>query len=238
MGIGEKVGHMKKVFINIAVLLALFNPIALTIALEDPEPSLAKGAYVYKQRCALCHGNLGLGDGLLPSKIKNYPGTNLLDKPKTTAHIEVYKVITHGGTLPGISEFMPPMGDDLTWTETESVVSFVMLLRENPKKAEEILIALGKPDTRDYKEGMEIFLTRCALCHGETGEGNGRLAKIINSPPPFDLTSSRKPDEYLETMITNGGEFMGRSKQMPAWGDQLTPSQIKSVINYIKTIRD
>lgn len=231
---------MKKILWGLVVLfLTEYTPIACSVETSEskPEPTLEKGASIFKQRCALCHGNDGSGAGLLPLKIKNYPDTNLLTPRKSITRDEVFKVVTHGGSMPGISEFMPPMGDDLTWTATESVVSFVMLLRTNAVAAQKVTVAISAQIQPSYKEGMDIFLTRCALCHGESGKGNGRLSKIINNPPPFDLTSSRKPDEYLEKMIMNGGAFMGRSPQMPAWGEQLLPMQIKSVIIYIKSIR-
>ncbi len=229
---------MKKSLYGLAaILLAGYTQLSCAVGANEPEPTLEKGASIFKQRCALCHGNDGSGKGLLPLKLKNYPDTNLLVGRKAKTRDEVFKIVTHGGSLSGVSEFMPPMGDDLTWTATESVVLFVMMLRSNPAATKEVIVASNDQMQPNYKEGMEVFLTLCALCHGESGKGNGRLSKIITNPPPFDLTSSRKPDEYLEKIIANGGAAMGRSPQMPVWKDQLSPAQIKSVVIYIKSIR-
>lgn len=93
-----------------------------------------------------------------------------------------------------------------------------------------------KEPTIDY--GKEIFMQRCVLCHGKTGEGDGRMAKVIKSPPPFDLTASRLPDGYLKEIIVKGSEAMGRSKHMPPWGDALHDVEIESLMLHLKNIRD
>ena len=46
-------------------LLALCVP-AVSFATDSLEVSVARGAEVFEQRCALCHGNDGMGGGLLP----------------------------------------------------------------------------------------------------------------------------------------------------------------------------
>ena len=76
------------------------------------------------------------------------------------------------------------------------------------------------------------------MCHGRYGEGNGRLAKIIRNPPPYDLTKSTAEQTYLIEIITKGGAAVNRSKHMPPWGEELTSVEIDSVVNYIMTIRN
>ncbi len=88
----------------------------------------------------------------------------------------------------------------------------------------------------DY--GSKVFYQSCVLCHGRTGEGNGRMAKVLKAPPPADLTASRIPDDYLREIIVKGSEALGRSKHMPPWGEALQEVEIDSVIMYVKSIRD
>ena len=89
----------------------------------------------------------------------------------------------------------------------------------------------------NLERGIEIFNERCMLCHGEKGEGNGKMIKVLKTPPPADLTSSVASDEYLEQIIAEGGESVGRSTHMPPWKDELSNEDIQSVIFYIKTFR-
>jgi hypothetical protein len=75
-----------------------------------------------------------MGEGVLPLKLVDYPNTNLLLDKRNLSREEVHRIVTHGAALDDVSEYMPPMGDDLTWTELESVVDFVMLLKKMRKK--------------------------------------------------------------------------------------------------------
>ena len=84
--------------------------------------------------------------------------------------------------------------------------------------------------------GKIVFMTYCILCHGVTGEGNGRAAKIHN-PRPADFTKSVLPIEYFRMIVPRGGAAMGRSSAMPAWGDQLTEEQINDVTTYEFSLR-
>jgi cytochrome c oxidase cbb3-type subunit 3 len=85
--------------------------------------------------------------------------------------------------------------------------------------------------------GRETFAQRCALCHGVNGEGAGRMARVIKDPPPFDLTKSVMPEDYLRLIINKGGESIARSPQMPPWIDQLSQQEVTAVINYIIQLR-
>jgi mono/diheme cytochrome c family protein len=84
--------------------------------------------------------------------------------------------------------------------------------------------------------GKIVYQTYCVLCHGVSGQGDGRAAKI-HTPKPANLVLSRVPPDYLSLIIRKGGEAMGRSKAMPPWGDQLTDEQIRDLINHLVSIR-
>jgi len=84
--------------------------------------------------------------------------------------------------------------------------------------------------------GRLVFQNYCTLCHGAEGKGNGRAAKIHN-PPPFNLTVSTAPRDYISQVIRKGGEAMGRGKGMPPWGEQLTDEQIGDALNFLFSIR-
>ena len=63
------------------------------------------------------------------------------------------------------------------------------------------------------------------------------MAKILKSPPPANLVSSRLPDKMLFDIISKGGEGVGRSPKMPPWGMQFTENEINSIMIYVKNIR-
>lgn len=205
---------------------------------DDPTPRLDIGARVFEERCMLCHGGLGIGKGPLPTRIPDYPNTSLIAGIKTTTREAVLGAITYGGTRDEFSVFMPPFGKELTWTETESVTDFVLLLRQDRTAAANLLDNLDLNREPSKRLGSQIFSNRCALCHGNSGEGDGRMVKVLKTPPPADLTASRQSDAYLYLIISKGGEAVGRSKHMPPWGQQLSEAEIKSVVIFLRSIRD
>lgn len=204
---------------------------------EDTIPTIERGAEIYLARCSLCHGSQAMGEGKLPLKLEHYPNTNLMKSLKAKGVDAIRNTVIYGGILDGVSLYMPPFGNELTWTEIESVSLFVENIRNDPKTFLAMLSKLDSKNVRSRDMGRDIFESRCVLCHGVNGEGDGRMAKIIKNPPPFNLTQSLMPKEYLKLIIANGGESLNRSPQMPPWKDQLSVTEMDAVIEYITSIR-
>ncbi len=228
---------MKSGVLALLVLLTQAAAAAEKEEQSEAKPTLEYGARVYQARCALCHGREGYGDGMLPVSMKEYPSANL-HKNRFGKELDDLRLsIIYGGSLGTMSAEMPPWGDELTYTQVESVAMFTKLLIDDPKKAVALMEKTGAADQPSFRVGRAIFKNYCSLCHGENGEGDGKMAKIIKDPPPFNLTLSRAPDDYLMQIITKGGAAMGRSPRMPAWGEQFSETERRSIIMYIKTLR-
>lgn len=89
----------------------------------------------------------------------------------------------------------------------------------------------------NMEKGADIFAFNCMLCHGATGKGDGRLAKVITAPPPANLTKSIRSIDYMKDIVTLGGNAMQRSPQMPAWGGELSEQQVQAVVDYVFSLR-
>ena len=93
--------------------------------------------------------------------------------------------------------------------------------------------------------GSAIYQANCARCHGERGEGQPNW-KVSNPdgtvpPPPHDATGHtwHHADGLLYRIVHDGGKIYesgGFKSQMPAWGDTLSPDEIRAVITYLKTL--
>lgn len=83
--------------------------------------------------------------------------------------------------------------------------------------------------------GSIAFHTYCVLCHGASGEGNGRAAAQY-VPRPANLTVSVLSDAEKERIIRGGGASVGRSPFMPPWGHELTDEQIRDVLAFLRAI--
>ena len=89
----------------------------------------------------------------------------------------------------------------------------------------------------DSAKGKESYNQICAMCHGETGKGDGVAAASLD-PKPRDLSSgeyvSTLTDEYIFKVIKEGGESVGKSNLMTAWGAVLSDDKIWDVIAYLR----
>lgn len=83
------------------------------------------------------------------------------------------------------------------------------------------------------KEAEEIYKSRCNLCHGPTGKGDGPAGAALN-PKPRDLGDAAwqksVTDEHIEKIILGGGTAVGMSPLMPGNPDLSSkPDVIKAL---------
>jgi cytochrome c oxidase cbb3-type subunit 3 len=82
-----------------------------------------------------------------------------------------------------------------------------------------------------------LFQELCAVCHGVEGKGDGPSARGLE-PKPADFSNcqamARNSDEVLLKIIKGGGQSIGRSTVMPAWGDALSDQQIRELVKFIR----
>ena len=80
-----------------------------------------------------------------------------------------------------------------------------------------------------YERGKALFLGKCQLCHGASGEGNGPAAAAYN-PRPVNFTDPNfwkdNPEKKITEAITKGFKIMP-----PV---DLKPDEIKAVIEYLE----
>lgn len=140
-----------------------------------------KGWNTYVEKCAVCHGEEGKGDGpaaktMLP-RPRNFTKTNY--KFRTTAsgalpmREDLLKVITQG--VPGTA--MPPFGhlsEDTRRSLVEVIESFSEDFTDPDLQGDRKPVPLpDKPDL-DTKRGYQVYLeSKCWECHGPVGLGNG-----------------------------------------------------------------
>ena len=81
--------------------------------------------------------------------------------------------------------------------------------------------------------GREIYLDRCASCHGPRGKGDGPTAKGLAGPPVGDLSDDRwkhgDAPEQVSGVIRQGV----KDTQMPGWGAYVSAENIKAVSAYV-----
>lgn len=90
-------------------------------------------------------------------------------------------------------------------------------------------------DEESLTRGQEIYTTNCAVCHGESGMGDGPSAASLN-PQPVAIahTSQMMSDAYLFWRITEGGVPFGTA--MIPYGGVLDEQARWDVINYVRSL--
>ncbi len=173
--------------------------------------SIAAGKSIYALNCTQCHNDGAQGNIGFP---------NLLDDDWLWGGKieEIHQTIQYGvrsGHAKARDSQMPAFGTDgiLNPQQIADVSAFVLNLSQSP-------IVTGKSEN-----GKKIFADNCAACHGEKATGN----REIGAPNLTDAIwlYGKKQSSIIETISKS------RQGQMRAWGDVLTPVQLKQVAIYI-----
>lgn len=94
-------------------------------------------------------------------------------------------------------------------------------------------IADGPRSFRQQSDAKTLFAQRCAACHGQAGAGDGPAASAL-TPRPTNFADTvfqaARTDQQLTAVITEG------KLPMPAFRDQLSATQIKALVDYIRQL--
>ena len=180
------------------ILLPLFLMFGVRALGEEPprrsEALLARGADLFAEKCAICHGKEGRGDG--PSEYLFQPRQRDLRKgiyhyvttwDGTPTDSGLFDLLTRG--MPGTAM---PSWAHLSETDRWALVYFSESLADRalvippskPPDLEEgeegegvIAVPPEPPNTRSsLKRGAALFERNCAPCHGPSGRANGPKA--------------------------------------------------------------
>lgn len=88
----------------------------------------------------------------------------------------------------------------------------------------------------DLARGAKLYARYCAGCHGPDGQGGAHTFM----PHVENLTRKGYiellPDEYLATVIREGGPAVGKSSYMPAWGGTISEEDIANIVAHIRRL--
>ncbi|MFZ1808257.1 MAG: c-type cytochrome [Cyclobacteriaceae bacterium] len=84
-----------------------------------------------------------------------------------------------------------------------------------------------------------IYLSKCAICHGEKGNADGFNAAYLAAIPTNHSDGSymaKKPDDTLFDGVYAGGYILNKSHLMPAWGNALSKNEIQGLVSYMRSL--
>lgn len=98
--------------------------------------------------------------------------------------------------------------------------------------------AAATPARSAAGEARALFRSRCSVCHGDSGKGDGPAAAAL-VPKPRDYTKSdwqkATTDEQIRKVILLGGSGVGKSPVMPANGDlEAKPAVVDELVKLVR----
>ncbi len=187
---------------------------AVAYPLLPPDPS--NGQKVYAEHCAACHGALGNGAGKNAGSSTTAPSAlSQTEVLQNAIPQDWFEVITNGTANTSMPGFSSKLDDRARW----DVVSYLLSLDNSPEQ---------------MAVGLDIYLTVCSQCHGETGQGDGDKASTLKQKPA-DFTNqsivSAISNQEMVSILTTG---LGES--MPAFGNMLGEPEKWAVIGYVRSL--
>lgn len=93
-----------------------------------------------------------------------------------------------------------------------------------------VLVILVPNLPAQAKSGRDIYLDKCAVCHGEDGAGKTVKGKKVHCK---DIRQTIEKDSEAEMIkvVTDG-----KGANMDSFKNQLTPEQIRSVVEYYRSL--
>jgi mono/diheme cytochrome c family protein len=102
-------------------------------------------------------------------------------------------------------------------------------------------LAAAPPSAAPSLPGQALYAMHCAVCHGESGKGDGPSASGF-ATKPSNLTEGRRlnqlPDEFFVNIVLHGGPAEGLSPGMPPFRGNLNEGQIRQITAYVRTLAD
>lgn len=194
--------------------LLLVVPLALAARAPTPAgPDPARGAALYAEHCALCHGASGEGNAADHAPPLNNPAWLSL---ASDAYLTGSILWGRPGTT--MSAWGAEKGGPLDAAELRDLVAHLRTWQTTPSITPKRPPLRGNPGT-----GMGLYAVHCAECHGNDGRSD-TLPDITN-PVFLHLAGG----DYIAHVITHGRA----GTAMPAFGETLGDQGVADVLYWL-----
>lgn len=207
---------------------------------------------IYRQHCAVCHGNNGDGKSLAQYALDPEPRDFTSDKARNElSRAHMIEVLNKGtATKEGKPTPMIAWRSHLSREQIEAVVDYIIVKFMDGKAAPNDQVhadghahkghdhSAANVKAVDYPYGLKpsaargqsVYSANCVKCHGEKGDGRGNAA----------LAGSLKPRNFQDAdfrQFANGFSLFSAVSRgrghMPAWDKTLTNQDIADVSEYV-----
>ena len=102
-----------------------------------------------------------------------------------------------------------------------------------------LAFCVGAQAAERYDSGKREYMDRCAVCHGESGKGDGGMIDILRTAPSDLTTLSHNnggvfPFEHVYAVIDGRQAVKGHgSRDMPIWGKAYSAETVRAGEHYV-----
>jgi len=174
------------------------------------------GMPLFLANCSGCHGESGKGDG---------PASGLLSPPPVDFSEHLYRRDLLADILwNGVHGTSMPAWRDLSLAKLGALADVIGTFSEVEANV------ISGPLLAD---GERVYMTHCAECHGDNGDGNGFASQNLPIPiMPTDFTRERLSEEAAMRALREGAA----GTSMAPWGDRLSNQDMAAVVQYIRSL--
>ena len=222
----QKFTANKQKILLLLSLVVLFTGTKGAIAAISADPQAKSnqpdGETIYRENCAICHGDNGDGNTRAQSGLKPPPRNfTTVEAAMELSRSRMIKSVTNG--RPGTG--MMPHKDRLSKAEIAAVVDFIRgRFMRTPTETTQAVDSTG---------GKEIYEKNCAVCHGDKGN-TAVWARSGLNPAPRDFTTAEASQilsrDRMIHSVTHGRPGTG----MMPFAKKFTAKEIASVVDYIR----
>ncbi|MCU0694979.1 MAG: c-type cytochrome [Myxococcaceae bacterium] len=190
------------------------SPLLVTM-LALAAPDLARGKALFAERCAVCHGETGAGDGTVAASLSPPPADFTRARFSTDRLLHVLREGVPGTAMPAQPGLAP--------ADRAALIAWVQSLgpKAAPPKAPAPVLALGE----------NVFSIRCSACHGTFADGSGPSASRVGRPPT-DFTRKQPTKERIVDVLTHGI----RGTAMTPMRRLLSDAELDGVVAYLQSV--
>jgi len=102
-------------------------------------------------------------------------------------------------------------------------------------------VAAPEPPPDPAADARKLFSTKCVVCHGDHGAGDGPGAAALNPKPRAfgDATwQASVTDDQIKKTIVEGGAAVGKSAAMPANPDLAEkPDEVAALVKIVRDFK-
>lgn len=212
----------KQKIVQMIGLIVVMSCASLVQAAIQSKADKPDGETIYRENCAICHGDSGDGNTRAQNGLKPPPRNfTTVEAAMELSRSRMINSVTNG--RPGTG--MMPHKDRLSKAEIESVVDFIRgRFMRTPEETPQVVESTG---------GKAIYEQNCAVCHGDKGN-TAVWARSGLNPAPRDFTTSEASQILTrDRMIKSVTEGRPGTGMMP-FARKFSAKEIASVVDYIR----